>query len=71
MDMSIYADEIFGLVLSVVRASSYEAVELVNSNRYGNGTAIFANDGGGATRRFQNEIDVGMVGVNLGLPQNT
>ncbi|MFO7192086.1 MULTISPECIES: CoA-acylating methylmalonate-semialdehyde dehydrogenase [Thermocrispum] len=67
-DMSIYTDEIFGPVLSVVRAGSYpEAVELINSNQYGNGTAIFTNDGG-AARRFQHEIEVGMVGVNVPIP---
>ena len=67
-DMSIYTDEIFGPVLSVVRVESYEdAVELVNANPYGNGTAIFTNDGG-AARRFQNEIEVGMVGINVPVP---
>ncbi|SEQ49918.1 CoA-acylating methylmalonate-semialdehyde dehydrogenase [Lentzea albida] len=67
-DMSVYTDEIFGPVLSVVRCDTYEdAVEMVNSNRYGNGTAIFTNDGG-AARRFQNEIEVGMVGVNVPIP---
>ncbi|MFL6124463.1 CoA-acylating methylmalonate-semialdehyde dehydrogenase [Actinophytocola sp.] len=67
-DMSIYRDEIFGPVLSVVRAETYEqAVGLVNDNPYGNGTAIFTNDGG-AARRFQNEIEVGMVGVNVPIP---
>jgi len=67
-DMSIYTDEIFGPVLSVVRCDTYEdAVEMVNANRYGNGTAIFTNDGG-AARRFQNEIEVGMVGVNVPIP---
>jgi malonate-semialdehyde dehydrogenase (acetylating)/methylmalonate-semialdehyde dehydrogenase len=67
-EMSIYTDEIFGPVLSVVRASSYdEALELVNSHPYGNGTAIFTNDGG-AARRFQNEVEVGMVGVNVPIP---
>ncbi|MEV6236883.1 CoA-acylating methylmalonate-semialdehyde dehydrogenase [Lentzea sp. NPDC051838] len=67
-DMTIYTDEIFGPVLSVVRVESYdEAVEMVNANRYGNGTAIFTNDGG-AARRFQNEIEVGMVGVNVPIP---
>jgi malonate-semialdehyde dehydrogenase (acetylating) / methylmalonate-semialdehyde dehydrogenase len=67
-DMSVYVDEIFGPVLSVVRAPSYEAaVELINSNPYGNGTAIFTNDGG-AARRFQNEVEVGMVGVNVPIP---
>ncbi|WP_433272984.1 CoA-acylating methylmalonate-semialdehyde dehydrogenase [Actinosynnema sp. CS-041913] len=67
-DMSIYQDEIFGPVLSVLRVSSYDdAVDVVNANRYGNGTAIFTNDGG-AARRFQNEIEVGMVGVNVPIP---
>jgi malonate-semialdehyde dehydrogenase (acetylating)/methylmalonate-semialdehyde dehydrogenase len=67
-DMSIYTDEIFGPVLSVVRVDTYEdAIELVNANPYGNGTAIFTNDGG-AARRFQNEIEVGMVGVNVPVP---
>jgi malonate-semialdehyde dehydrogenase (acetylating)/methylmalonate-semialdehyde dehydrogenase len=67
-DMSIYTDEIFGPVLSVVRVDTYdEALELINSNPYGNGTAIFTNDGG-AARRFQNEIEVGMVGINVPVP---
>ena len=67
-DMSIYTDEIFGPVLSVVRGPSYEAgVQLINDHPYGNGTAIFTNDGG-AARRFQNEIEVGMVGVNVPVP---
>jgi len=67
-DMSIYTDEIFGPVLSVLRVPSYDAaLELVNSNPYGNGTAIFTNDGG-AARRFQNEVEVGMVGVNVPIP---
>ena len=67
-DMSIYTDEIFGPVLSVVRVDSYdEGVELINSNRYGNGVAIFTNDGG-AARRFQNEVSVGMVGINVPVP---
>jgi malonate-semialdehyde dehydrogenase (acetylating)/methylmalonate-semialdehyde dehydrogenase len=67
-DMSIYRDEIFGPVLSVLRVSSYnEGLELVNANPYGNGTAIFTNDGG-AARRFQNEVEVGMVGVNVPIP---
>jgi malonate-semialdehyde dehydrogenase (acetylating) / methylmalonate-semialdehyde dehydrogenase len=66
--MSIYTDEIFGPVLSVVRVDSYdEAIDLVNANPYGNGTAIFTNDGG-AARRFQNEIEVGMIGVNVPVP---
>jgi malonate-semialdehyde dehydrogenase (acetylating)/methylmalonate-semialdehyde dehydrogenase len=67
-DMSVYADEIFGPVLSVVRVESYdEALDLVNANPYGNGTAIFTNDGG-AARRFQNEVEVGMVGINVPIP---
>ncbi|GAA1834127.1 CoA-acylating methylmalonate-semialdehyde dehydrogenase [Luedemannella flava] len=66
--MSVYTDEIFGPVLSVVRVDSYEeALELVNGNPYGNGTAIFTNDGG-AARRFQYEVEVGMVGVNVPIP---
>ena len=67
-DMSIYTDEIFGPVLSVVRVASYqEGVDLINSNPYGNGTAIFTNDGG-AARRFSNEVQVGMIGVNVPVP---
>ncbi|HEY5652092.1 MAG TPA: CoA-acylating methylmalonate-semialdehyde dehydrogenase [Acidimicrobiia bacterium] len=67
-DMSIYRDEIFGPVLSVVRVDSYtEAIELINRNPYGNGTAVFTNDGG-AARKFQNEIAVGMVGINVPIP---
>jgi malonate-semialdehyde dehydrogenase (acetylating)/methylmalonate-semialdehyde dehydrogenase len=67
-DMSIYTDEIFGPVLSVLRVPSYDAaVELVNANPYGNGTAIFTNDGG-AARRYQNEVEIGMVGVNVAIP---
>jgi malonate-semialdehyde dehydrogenase (acetylating)/methylmalonate-semialdehyde dehydrogenase len=67
-DMTIYQEEIFGPVLSVVRVPSYEAgVQLINDHPYGNGTAIFTNDGG-AARRFQNEIEVGMVGINVPVP---
>ncbi|TCO44007.1 malonate-semialdehyde dehydrogenase (acetylating)/methylmalonate-semialdehyde dehydrogenase [Kribbella antiqua] len=67
-EMEIYREEIFGPVLSVVRVSSYdEAVALVNSNAYGNGTAIFTNDGG-AARRFENDVQVGMIGVNVPIP---
>lgn len=66
--MSIYKDEIFGPVLSVVRVNSYEeGVALINAHEYGNGTAIFTNDGG-AARRFQNEIEVGMIGINVPIP---
>jgi malonate-semialdehyde dehydrogenase (acetylating)/methylmalonate-semialdehyde dehydrogenase len=67
-EMSIYTDEIFGPVLVMVRADSYtEAIELLNANPYGNGTAIFTNDGG-AARKFQHEVEVGMVGVNVPIP---
>jgi len=67
-DMSIYKDEIFGPVLSVVRADSYEeAMNLISSGPYANGVAIFTNDGG-AARRFQNEVPVGMVGINVPIP---
>jgi malonate-semialdehyde dehydrogenase (acetylating) / methylmalonate-semialdehyde dehydrogenase len=67
-DMRIYTDEIFGPVLSVVRARTYdEALELVNNSPYANGVAIFTNDGG-AARRFQSEVDAGMVGVNVPIP---
>ena len=66
--MSIYTDEIFGPVLSVIRVKTYdEALALVNSHQYGNGTAIFTNDGG-AARRYQNEVEVGMVGINVPIP---
>jgi malonate-semialdehyde dehydrogenase (acetylating) / methylmalonate-semialdehyde dehydrogenase len=67
-DMSIYTDEIFGPVLAVVRVDSYaEGVKLINDNPYGNGTAIFTNDGG-AARQFQNEVNVGMIGINVPVP---
>jgi malonate-semialdehyde dehydrogenase (acetylating) / methylmalonate-semialdehyde dehydrogenase len=67
-DMSIYTDEIFGPVLSVVRVDSYdEGVKLINDNPYGNGVAIFTNDGG-AARQFQNEVKVGMIGINVPVP---
>ena len=66
--MSCYADEIFGPVLSVVRAGSYaEALDVINGNPYGNGTAIFTSDGG-AARRFTHEVEVGMVGINVPIP---
>ena len=66
--MSVYDEEVFGPVLSVVRVASYdEALALVNANPYGNGTAIFTGDGG-AARRFQREVEVGMVGVNVPIP---
>jgi len=67
-DMEIYREEIFGPVLSVVRVDTYdEAVELVNGNPYGNGTAVFTNDGG-AARRFEADVHVGMIGVNVPVP---
>lgn len=67
-EMSIYLEEIFGPVLSVIRVKTYdEALKLVNNHQYGNGTAIFTNDGG-AARRFQNEVEVGMVGINVPIP---
>ncbi|TSA10353.1 MAG: CoA-acylating methylmalonate-semialdehyde dehydrogenase [Betaproteobacteria bacterium] len=66
--MKIYQDEIFGPVLVVLRADTMEAaIALVNANPYGNGTAIFTNSGG-AARRFEEEIQVGMVGVNVPIP---
>ncbi len=67
-DMSIYTDEIFGPVLSIVRAKSYdEAVQLINDHEYGNGTAIFTRDGD-AARDFSHRIQIGMVGVNVPIP---
>jgi malonate-semialdehyde dehydrogenase (acetylating)/methylmalonate-semialdehyde dehydrogenase len=64
----VYQDEIFGPILSVVRVQSYgEGLELINSGAFGNGTAIFTNDGG-AARRFQNEVQVGMIGINVPIP---
>jgi malonate-semialdehyde dehydrogenase (acetylating)/methylmalonate-semialdehyde dehydrogenase len=65
---SVYTDEIFGPVLSVVRAGSFdEALDLVNASPYGNGTALFTSDGSLA-RRYQNEVEVGMVGINVPIP---
>jgi len=64
----VYTEEIFGPVLSIVRVKTYdEGVKLINSGAFGNGTAIFTNDGG-AARRFQNEIEVGMIGINVPIP---
>jgi len=66
--MQVYRDEIFGPVLSVVRTpSADEAIGIVNANQYGNGTAIFTRDGG-AARQFEQEVTVGMVGVNVPIP---
>jgi malonate-semialdehyde dehydrogenase (acetylating)/methylmalonate-semialdehyde dehydrogenase len=68
LDSRVYTEEIFGPVLSVVRVQSYDdGVRLINDGAFGNGTAIFTNDGG-AARRFQNEIEVGMIGINVPIP---
>ncbi|MGI6879025.1 CoA-acylating methylmalonate-semialdehyde dehydrogenase [Microbacterium sp. gxy059] len=67
-DSRAYTEEIFGPVLEVVRVAGYEeGVALINSGAFGNGTAIFTNDGG-AARRFQNEVQVGMIGINVPIP---
>jgi len=64
----VYKDEIFGPVLSIVRVKTYEeGLKLINSSEFGNGTAIFTNDGG-AARRFQHEVEVGMIGINVPIP---
>jgi malonate-semialdehyde dehydrogenase (acetylating)/methylmalonate-semialdehyde dehydrogenase len=66
--MDCYRDEIFGPVLTVVRVPTYaDAVQLINDNPYGNGTAIFTRDGG-ASRQFQFDVNVGMVGINVPIP---
>ena len=68
VDMECYKDEIFGPVLSVVRVETFrEAMDLINSNPFGNGTAIFTRDGGVA-RQFHHEVQVGMVGINVPIP---
>ena len=68
VDMECYKDEIFGPVLSVIRVETFrEAMDLINSNPFGNGTAIFTRDGGVA-RQFQHEVQVGMVGINVPIP---
>ncbi|MCU1414366.1 MAG: CoA-acylating methylmalonate-semialdehyde dehydrogenase [Microbacteriaceae bacterium] len=67
-DSKVYLDEIFGPVLSIVRVKSYEeGIALINSSQYGNGSAVFTNDGG-AARRFQREVQTGMVGINVPIP---
>ncbi|MFA9445008.1 CoA-acylating methylmalonate-semialdehyde dehydrogenase [Egicoccus sp. AB-alg6-2] len=67
-EMTVYRDEIFGPVLSVVRVDDHgAAIDLVNANPYGNGTAVFT-DSGTQARRFQHEIEVGMVGINVPIP---
>ncbi|GGK98046.1 malonate-semialdehyde dehydrogenase (acetylating)/methylmalonate-semialdehyde dehydrogenase [Curtobacterium luteum] len=64
----VYTEEIFGPVLSVVRVQTYEeGLDLINSGAFGNGTAIFTNDGG-AARRFQRDVQVGMIGINVPIP---
>ena len=64
----VYQEEIFGPVLSVVRVKTYdEGLDLINSGAFGNGTAIFTNDGG-AARKFQNQVQVGMIGINVPIP---
>jgi malonate-semialdehyde dehydrogenase (acetylating)/methylmalonate-semialdehyde dehydrogenase len=66
--MTIYQEEIFGPVLGIVRAATFdEAVGLINAHQYGNGTAIFTTDGG-AARRFELEVDVPMIGINVPIP---
>ena len=68
LDSRVYTEEIFGPVLSIVRVATYEeGLAIINASRYGNGTAIFTNDGG-AARRFQREVQVGMVGINVPIP---
>jgi malonate-semialdehyde dehydrogenase (acetylating)/methylmalonate-semialdehyde dehydrogenase len=67
-EMAIYRDEIFGPVLSVVRVKTLdEAIKLINANPYANGTAVFTRSGG-AARKFEREIEVGMVGINVPIP---
>ena len=67
-DMEVYKNEIFGPVLTVLRVETLDqAIALVNGNPYANGTAIFT-ESGGAARRFENEVQVGMVGVNVPIP---
>merc|ERR1711978_652869 len=66
--MGAYKEEIFGPVLCVLKVDTLdEAVELINSNEYGNGTAIFTSSGSTA-RKFTDQIDVGQVGVNVPIP---
>jgi malonate-semialdehyde dehydrogenase (acetylating) / methylmalonate-semialdehyde dehydrogenase len=67
-DSDVYKHEIFGPILAIIRVASYEeGVALINRSPYGNGTAIFTNDGG-AARRYQHEVEAGMVGVNVPIP---
>lgn len=68
LECKAYCEEVFGPVLTIVHADTYEeAIELVNSSPFGNGTAIFTNDGGVA-RRFTLDVEAGMVGVNVPIP---
>jgi malonate-semialdehyde dehydrogenase (acetylating)/methylmalonate-semialdehyde dehydrogenase len=67
-DMAVYTDEIFGPVLVVLRADTFdEAIDLINANAYGNGTAIFTSNGE-AARAFQRRVTVGMIGINVPIP---
>ena len=67
-EMTIYKDEIFGPVLSVLRVATLDdAIRLINNNQYANGTAVFTRSGG-AARKFGREIEVGMVGINVPIP---
>ena len=68
VEMDVYREEIFGPVLTVVRADTVdEAIEIINANPYGNGTAIFTSSGE-AARRFQRGVKVGMIGINVPIP---
>ena len=68
LDSELYSQEVFGPVLSIVHADTYdEAIRIVNSSPFGNGAAIFTNDGGVA-RRFEIDVEAGMVGVNVPIP---
>ena len=67
-DMTIYKDEIFGPVLCVLRVDTLDdAIRMINANPYANGTAVFTRSGG-AARKFEREIEVGMVGINVPIP---
>jgi malonate-semialdehyde dehydrogenase (acetylating)/methylmalonate-semialdehyde dehydrogenase len=67
-EMDVYRDEIFGPVLVVLRADTFdEAIDLVNANAFGNGTAIFTSNGESA-RTFQRRVTVGMIGINVPIP---
>ena len=67
-DMTVYKEEVFGPVLSVLHADTLEeAIAVINANPYGNGTAIFTNSGG-AARTFQRGVHIGMIGINVPVP---